>query len=225
MSGVRLFYLDDSGAQSSGIVVFGWVELPVACWRPALRSWLDWRKALHDAIGLPASYELHATKFANGRGRPTKTDWDHSKGNRSAVMAEALRTVASLPGVSTGAVFRDTKGTNYSDAKATAYADLVVMIDVRLADTGQHGFVVMDGDGSDPSYRQAHRSLRLATRNLIEDPFFQGSHLSQWVQIADLVAYAAYQAVLRAPGKEPMWDWYSDLLGPACVHGGRPREI
>lgn len=225
VSEVRLFYIDDSGAQSSNLVVYGWVELPVAEWRPALRSWLDWRKALNDSIGLPASYELHATKFANGRGRPTKTDWDHSKADRSRVMVEALTTIAALPGVSTGAVFRDTKGTGFFDAKATLYADLVTMIDVRLADTGRYGFVVMDGDGTDPSYRQAHRSLRLATRNLVEDPFFQGSHLSQWVQIADLVAYAAYQSVLRAPGKELMWDWYPDLLGPACATGGRPQAM
>ncbi|MEU4738885.1 DUF3800 domain-containing protein [Actinosynnema sp. NPDC023658] len=225
MSEVRLFYIDDSGAQSAELVVFGWVELLVTDWRPALRSWLDWRKALHATTGLPASYELHATKFANGRGRPTKTDWDHSKAHRSAVMVEALGAIAGLPGVRTGAVFRDTKGTNYFDAKATAYADLVTTIDVRLVDTGQHGFVIMDGDGTDPSYRQAHRGLRLATRNLIEDPFFQGSHLSQWVQVADLVAYTAYQAVLRAPGKELMWEWYADLLGPACANGGRPQPI
>lgn len=180
---------------------------------------------LNDSIGLPASYELHATKFANGRGRPTKTAWDHSKANRSTVMVEALSTIAVLPGVSTGAVFRDTKGTGYPDAKAALYADLVTMIDVRLVDTGRHGFVIMDGDGTDSSYRQAHRGLRLATRNLIEDPFFQGSHLSQWVQVADLVAYAAYQSVLRAPGKEVMWDWYPDLLGATCTGGGRPRAM
>lgn len=218
MSEVRLFYIDDSGAQSSELVVYGWVELSVTEWRPALRSWLDWRKALNDSIGLPASYELHATKFANGRGRPTKTDWDHSKANRSRVMVEALSTIAALPGVSAGAVFRDTEGTGYFDAKAALYADLVTMIDVRLVDTGRHGFVIMDGDGTDPSYRQAHR-------NLVEDPFFQGSHLSQWVQVADLVAYAAYQSVLRAPGKELMWDWYPDLLGARCTNGGRPQAI
>ena len=75
------------------------------------------------------------------------------------------------------------------------------------------------------SYRQAHRSLRLATRNLVEDPFFQGSHLSQWVQVADLVAHAAYQCVLRAPGKELMWEWYPDLLGSSGANGGRPQAI
>ncbi|MGM1064229.1 DUF3800 domain-containing protein [Saccharothrix sp. Mg75] len=225
MSDVRLFYIDDSGARSSALVVYGWVELSVADWRPALRSWLDWRKHLNATSGVPASYELHATRFANGRGRPTKTDWDHSKANRSRAMVDALRTIAAMPGVRTGAVCRDAAGTRYADAKAAVYADLIRMIDDRLTATGRHGLVIMDGDGTDPSYRQAHRTLKLATRNLVEDPLFQGSHLSQWVQVADLVAYAAYQAVLRAPGKELMWDWYPELLGSTCTTGGKPQVV
>ncbi len=223
VSDVRLFYIDDSGAQTSQLVVYGWVELSVSDWRPALRSWLDWRKALHASTGLPASYELHATKFVNGRGRPTGTGWDRSKANRSAVVVDALSAIAAMPGVRTGAVCRDTTGARYVDAKARLYADLVTEIDARLVAADHHGFVIMDGDGTDPSYRQAHRSLRLATRNLVEDPFFQGSHLSQWVQVADLVAYAAYQCVLRAPGKEVMWDWYPELLGRVCAMGGKPQ--
>ncbi|MBY8852710.1 hypothetical protein K7G98_32590, partial [Saccharothrix sp. MB29] len=135
MSDVRLFYIDDSGAQSSALVVYGWVELSVADWRPALRSWLDWRKELNATSGVPASYELHATKFANGRGRPTKTEWDHSKANRSRVVVDALGTIAAMPGVRTGAVCRDTSGTRYVDAKAALYTDLIAMIDARLVAT------------------------------------------------------------------------------------------
>jgi len=40
---------------------------------------------------------------------------------------------------------------------------------------------------------------------------------------ADLVAYAAYQCVLRAPGKELVWDWYPELLGRVCAVGGKPQ--
>lgn len=225
MSDVRLFYIDDSGAQSARLVVYGWVELLVPDWRPALRSWLDWRKQLNTRTGLSASYELHATRFANGRGRPTKTDWDHHKANRSTVMVDALNAIAAMPGVRAGAVCHDTTGSRYADAKAALYADLITMIDGRLAEAGEHGLVIMDGDGTDPSYRHAHRGLELATRDLVEAPFFQGSHLSQWVQVADLVAYAAYQCVLRAPGKELMWDWYPDLLGASCTTGGKPRVL
>ncbi|WNV86701.1 DUF3800 domain-containing protein [Umezawaea sp. Da 62-37] len=225
MSDVRLFYIDDSGAQTSNLAVYGWVELLVPDWRPALRSWLNWRKALNDSVGLPASYELHATKFANGRGRPTGTGWDHRKANRSQFMVDALSMISEMPGVRTGAVCRDTTGKRFSEAKAMLYSDLVAMLDGRLVDAGQHGFVIMDGDGTDPSYRQAHRNLKLDTRNLVEDPFFQGSHLSQWVQVADLVAYAAYQAVLRAPGKEIMWEWYPSLLGHVCSTGGGARMM
>jgi hypothetical protein len=223
---MRLFYVDDSGAESSRTVVFGWVELLVTDWRPALRMWLDWRQALNSSVGLPASYELHGTKFANGRGRPTGTDWDHHKAHRSTTMVDALSTIARLPGVQAGAIYRKVPArTKYYDGKATAYADLVAMLDQRLTNAGELGMVVMDGDGTDPLYRTTHRGLKLATRSIIEDPIFQGSHLSQWVQMADLVAYSAYMAVLQAPGKAALWGWYPDLLGPTSSTGQHPLNL
>mgnify|MGYP001677526960 FL=1 len=54
-------------------------------------------------------------------------------------------------------------------------------------------------------------SLNLKTRNIIEDPFFINSHTSQWIQVADLIAYSAYQCVLHSPAKEFTWDWYPRL--------------
>ncbi|MGP9613777.1 DUF3800 domain-containing protein [Brachybacterium sp. AOP42-B2-9] len=54
------------------------------------------------------------------------------------------------------------------------------------------GLLVMDGDGTDTSYIAAHHELPIATRSLLEDPGSQHSSRSQWVQIADLIAYAAY---------------------------------
>jgi hypothetical protein len=39
--------------------------------------------------------------------------------------------------------------------------------------------IVMDGNGEDPAYYDAHRGLRLARRRIIEDPLFQHSHRSQ----------------------------------------------
>ncbi|MCK2241252.1 MULTISPECIES: DUF3800 domain-containing protein [unclassified Crossiella] len=104
-------------------------------------------------------------------------------------------------------------------------ADLVTALDLRLAENDEYGLIIMDGDGTDPSYRGAHRSLKLATRRIVEDPAFQGSHLSQLVQLADLVAYSAYMHVLRQPAKQLMWDWYPDLLGGSCMVGGQPLVL
>lgn len=82
----------------------------------------------------------------------------------------------------------------------------------------------MDGDGSDPGYAAAHRDLKLAHRRVIEDPIFLAAHASQWVQMADLVAWSAYQGLLRHPGKEFAWEWYHRHLRDVDVADG-PRAI
>jgi len=79
---------------------------------------------------------------------------------------------------------------------------------------------VMDGDGSDRGYLNAHRNLKLASRNIIEDPLFQAAHRSQWIQMADLVAWAAYQSILQNPKKQFAWNWYKTHLGTCDVNGG-----
>jgi len=222
---VRLFYVDDSGASETRTIVFGWVELDVTAWRPVLRSWLDWRSELQRTIGIPTDYELHGTKFVGGRGHPTGTEWDAHKAERLPVIADALRTVGRMPGLAVGAVYAcadDRRG--YRDLKARAYVELVQALDERLTAAGDFGMIVMDGDGTDPTYRAAHRELKLASRSLIEDPFFHASNHSQWVQMADLVAYAAYMHLAQLPSKEPTWQWYRDHLGTA-VTGATPLEL
>jgi hypothetical protein len=37
----------------------------------ALATWLAWRAQLAAIEGIPKNYELHATRFANGRGNPS----------------------------------------------------------------------------------------------------------------------------------------------------------
>ncbi|QGK71418.1 DUF3800 domain-containing protein [Allosaccharopolyspora coralli] len=222
----RLFYVDDSGSEQTGIAVYGWVELAVPDWNGVLRGWLDFRHELYSTLGIPADYELHATKFVGGRGRPTGTAWDEVKSHRAVVMGQALRVLAWLPGLSVGAVYRPTPpGTKYYLSKAHAYAELIRRLDARLGADHEHGLLIMDGDGTDPTYRLAHRELKLDTRQLIEDPLFEGSHHSQWVQMADLVAYTAYMHLARIPTKERTWGWWRDFLAAAAVTGPNPQNL
>ena len=162
----RLFYVDDSGAERSGLATYSWIELTLEQWSPALCQVLDWRDALSEAHGIPKGRELHAVEFANGRGNPSVhgDEWNRRKSLRRQVM---------------------------------------------------------DGDGTDASYLSAHRGLAVRRRSLIEDPFFQHSARSQWVQIADLVAYAGYQSVAQLPQKKFTWHWYPSLA-PALAE---PMEV
>jgi hypothetical protein len=96
----------------------------------------------------------------------------------------------------------------------------VAHLDERCGRVGEYGMVFMGGDGSAHSYYAAHRSLKLADRYIIEDPLFQASHRSQWVQMADVAAWSAYQGLVRLPGRRFAWDWYTRYLAARDVNGG-----
>ncbi|WLQ45607.1 DUF3800 domain-containing protein (plasmid) [Streptomyces laculatispora] len=219
----KLIYIDDSGAVETGFILYGWIGIDVAQWSRALRCWLDFRKTLYSETGIPADFEFHSTKFINGRDRPSvNAAWNRSKGNRRLVAQQALDVLASMPGSHAGAVYRRTgkKGPAYAEERASVYEATLHHLDRRLAAAGDHGIIVMDGDGSDPSYQREHRKLKLGTRHIVEDPWFAGSDTNQPVQIADLLAYTAYQCVLNHPGKKFMWDWWAQRL-PAAGAPGR----
>lgn len=220
----RIFYIDDSGSAATGYVVYGWAEIDIAQWSAALRQLLDFRKKLYADTGIPADYELHATQFIAGRGTPSNRDaWNRQKRNRGQVAQKHLAAIAKMPGTRVGAVWRHTneKGRAYYDQRAAVYQALLTGLDDRLAAAGDHGIIVMDGDGSDLTYQREHRKLKLNSRRIVEDPWFIGSHNSQPVQAADLLAYTAYQVVQRHPGKGFMWGWWTKHLPGA----EQPRRI
>lgn len=224
---VRLFYLDDSGAEDTGYVTYSWVEVDITDWRTGLRTWLDWRHAISERYRIPVQAELHATQFIGGRGNPSLDErWNRQPAQRLDVATEALRVVGSTPCLSVGTVYRRTTARRraFHTQRTEVYEQLVHLIDGRLITDGDLGILIMDGDGSDPSYVSAHRSLKLSTRAIIEDPVFQHSHVSQWVQIADLVAWVTYQHLLRHPGKRHVWDWYQTYLERCDVYA-KPRAV
>jgi hypothetical protein len=208
---------------STGIVLYAWIEVTAQDWSSGLRAWLDLRRQLARDFGVPPSFELHAAKFVGGRHLiSTDPAVNRSKAARREIMERALRVIGSTVTLKVGTCHRRTEaiGTEYAKARAKLYASMVGHLDDRLARHGELGLVFMDGDGTEPGYRAAHRDLPLAQRRILEDPLFQGSHLSQWVQMADLVAWSTYQGLLRHPGKQFAWDWAADLLSGADANGG-----
>lgn len=219
---VRLIYVDDSGAERSGHATYSWLELRIDDWRLALRQVLDWRHQLARDYQIPVTYELHATKFVNGRGNPSlDPDWNRHKAKRSLVVDDAFQMLTGAPWLSVGTVYSHTslRGRGFADERTRVYGELVTQLDRRLTAAGEFGILYMDGDGTDRSYIAAHRELKLATRSLIEDPAFQHSHSSHLVQVADLIAYASYQHILQLPEKWFAWPWYPSLAGKD-VNGG-----
>ncbi len=110
--------------------------------------------------------------------------------------------------------------TKYARHRNDVYQRFVLQLNARLADHHEHGMIFTDGDGSDPSYRDAHRALTAQHRRVLEDPQFPRSTENAWLQLADFVAWTAFQHLHRAPNRRVAWHWYDTYLAPCDVHGG-----
>ena len=135
-----------------------------------------------------------------------------------------LDTLRCSEGLTVGSVYRKGDPAHLAATKRELYRDLIMRFENELASTDSLGVVVMDGDGSDSSYRTTHRQLKLDERRIIEDAIHLDSKSSQLVQMADLVAWSAYAAVDRHPRNEFAWGWYEQYLAERDP-GRQPKEL
>ncbi|WP_370376524.1 DUF3800 domain-containing protein [Catenulispora sp. GAS73] len=221
----RMYYVDDSGDNKAGIAVYSWIEVDPEQAMTALAVWLRFRGRLFELHQIPEEVEIHAVKFLSGRGRPSAEEKvNKSKELRHEIFLDALKTISELPGVNVGAVYRRSphRPSRFADVMRDTFCKLVLGIDRRLFLTGLQGVMIIDGEGDSScrEYFRLFRGLDLSGRQLIGGPLFQPSDESQWVQIADIVAYTAFQSVIRRPGREFCWTWYEDYIDP-----DGPREV
>jgi len=216
----RLVYIDDSGHPRTGLVAYGWIEFSPAHWSHVLRAWLDTRKMLWREFGVAIPTELHTTDYVWGRGRISKRVPDRHIHNGVEFLKDfgrevaltCLETLRCTEGLTVGAVYRRGAPECFQATKSDAYRALVSRFEVELAAQDSHGLVFMDGDGSDASYRTAHRELKLRDRRVIEDAIHLDSSTSQLMQMADLVAWSAATAIEKHDRSEFAWSWYGDYL-------------
>ena len=227
-----MIYIDDSGHPQSGLVVYGWIEFRPDHWSSVLRCWLDTRKFLWREFRVAIQKELHTTDYVNGRGRLTKTVPDRHlhqgveywKDFGREVALGCLETLRCTEGMTVGSVYRRGPACSLADTRRALYGDLIGRFEEELAATDSLGIVVMDGDGSDTSYRSTHRQLKLADRRIVEDAIHLDSKSSQLVQMADLVAWSAYAAVDRHTHNSFAWEWYQQFLSERDPARG-PQEM
>lgn len=215
-----MIYIDDSGHPHTGLVVYGWIEFPPFKWPDVLRSWLLIRKALWREYGIPITKELHATDYVNGRGRISKQipsryverGQELWKDLGRDVALRCLDALRCAQGARVGAVWRWGDPKDLGRTRSEAYESLVCRFEKELKENDELGIIFMDGDGSDPTYRQSHRKLKLSERRVLEDAIHIDSKRSQLVQMADLIAWSAAAHIDRYPKNEFAWNWYSQYL-------------
>ncbi|ONK15212.1 hypothetical protein [Streptomyces sp. MP131-18] len=166
-------------------------------WRAERRRWF----AEH---GVPVDFELHARDFLAGRGRPGGRNPLKIERYRMAQSALELLGAQSALTITTAWTVHPA---GWRAAKGAAYRGLLRSLDRLLDRSGEHGALIVDGDGSDAMYEEAHTEVRPARvpRPAVQVP----AHVSDWLQMADLVAHTAFQAIARQESRRALWGWYS----------------
>jgi hypothetical protein len=217
-----LAYLDDSGDTVNHDVMAGLI-VPLSDWATCLKVWLDWRRFLFRRWGIPADFELHAQEFLRPKKHPVPTNHPRAHkvatsrindqvGQRHEVYRRSLETLSYMPRARAVAVC-----CHAQDRLETYRRLLSTLHDIVEAEDTRTLVMV---DGFDTRFRKEHRSLELETRCVFEDPWHEYSHESQFLQIADLIAHAAFQHVARQESRKFMWDWYPNQLSKIRVDLG-----
>lgn len=199
---MRLIYCDDSG--NADLAVYSFVEVATDNWNQALEIWLDARKSIRDTFSIPVRWELHAVDFLAGRGNPsTDPMWNRNRSNRLQVAEYFVQTLNVMP-INWMVFYSRTR------RRSATYRSALTQINHRLSIADQRALIMIDGDGSDPIYLEAHRNLDSQNRRIVEDPWYQGSHSNQWIMIADLIAYLGFQSIRNLDS--PYQYWYQEHL-------------
>jgi hypothetical protein len=214
----RLLYIDDSGRPQAGLAVFGWIEFAPHDWSAVLATWLTLRKRLWREFRIPVTQELHTSGYVHGRGRITAGLTTVHGAPRSwkefgrQVARECLDTMRCTQGLTVGAVYRHGPPAEFARTKQRLYVSLLERLDDELRASGSLGMIFIDGDGSDGTFRAAHRRLEVPGRQVVEDAIHVDSASSQLIQMADLVAWCANATIDHAAANEFARDWYDAFL-------------
>jgi uncharacterized protein DUF3800 len=211
-------YIDESGntgdPSNGGSLTFvlGCVLVDADSWPTVFDGLLRFRRRIRDKFGVRMRSEIKANYLIRNSGdlRP----YGLGQGARRVIYRAHLRVLSSL-GVRAFAVVVDkrTGFTSPADCFDLAWEGLLQRLE-RTSTKEKTRFVVVHDEGENDAVRRwVRRARRYLTAGsaygggkivapavqLIDDPVARQSRQSYFIQVADLVAYAAFRSVIR-PG-------------------------
>lgn len=208
---MHLCYVDESGDSRHGTLLTA-VLVENQHWSGLLGAWLQGRREIHKAFGVPKTKEIHANQLYKGRGSYCDTleqDLNFGTRNRASagrMLLTELGKFENFTAITIG---------SSEISKPKAYARLIAWLEDWAALNDTQLMVFYDGQQGLPDpgeeasasklhelweravrdaapYREVHRDLDLSNRRIVEDPIMQDSRYSQLIQVADLIAYGAF---------------------------------
>jgi hypothetical protein len=216
----RTLYVDDSG-DSRNLMIFSCLDLDDCFLLEAHTHWVRFREEIAREGVLAAHVPLHAVNLIGGRGRHVHSYDEHGLSRERHrqymrnVVWRGLQAIADMPSIRVRVAYRRIFLSKTD--RPELYLAMLTEMNRDLADSDEIAKVIIDGDGTNPSFREAHRRLPAVNRRIDGNPIFLPSARCDLLQAADLVAYAAYQSLAANPNRSFMWDWFKQAFPQA--HG------
>lgn len=227
-------YIDESKEQNS-IFVYSALIVRGERWSSVFSTVKDFRRRLRAEHGIFQSHELHAWKFASGKGQIS--DRPLSKLQRASVFRQTLSFI------STCRSFRLFTSINVNELYA--FERLVNRINRTADEFGEHVLLFCD-EGQEVEFTRRIRKMRIhnpipsnrgvwtvsdsMTRNIpvtriVEDPIFKDSKDSYFIQLVDFCSYALLRMERPIPTRSVLgYDQMFSLLEPIVVKSANPRD-
>jgi hypothetical protein len=239
-------YVDESGdtgvSQGSSLTyTLGCVLIDADHWPDAFDNFLDFRRRVRDSFGVPMRAEIKANYLLRNSG-PLR-GLHLAPAQRHLIYRAHLRMVDHLPARAFAiTVDKRNKSTTPKHIFDLAWEGLLQRLE-RTSTKEKVTFMISHDEGENDSVRrwvrQSRRYLTAGSaygagtltnpaRRLVDDPIPRKSDQSYFIQLADLVAYAAFRSVVP-PGpaiaqicSQHMWGELGNATHRA-VSGLRPR--
>lgn len=227
-------YIDESKEQNS-VFVYSALILRGESWLSVFSTVKDFRKRLKADHGVYQSHELHAWKFASGKGQIA--DRPLSKVQRAEIFRETLVFISQCR------KFRLFTSINVNELYA--FERLVNRINRTAEERGEHVLLFCD-EGQEVEFTRRIRKMRIhnpipsnrgvwaegdaPTRNIpvtriVEDPIFKDSKDSYFIQLVDFCSYALLRMERPIPSRSVLgYDRMFEVLEPVVAKFANPRD-
>jgi hypothetical protein len=233
-----LVYLDES-KEDNKFYVYSALVVESDSWNDTFNAIKAFRQDLRKRHGIFMRQELHAWKFASGKGQiATKPI---AKAARARIFEEVMQFIANpklfkiISSVNTEEFYAFDRLINRINRTAEAHKTNAILI----CDEGQEAQFTrrlrkMRVHNPIPSNQGTWGNLGTTTKNIttdriIEDPFFKDSSASYFIQLVDFCAYALLRSERPLQSRTALgYDKMYDLLKPITLsvnNSKDPRQL
>ena len=225
-------YIDESGdtgissLRSSATFTLGCVLIDAEDWNDEFDDLIEMRRRLRDRFKIPVRAEIKANYLVRSSGALNSVQL--SPGERSLIYRAHLKQLAASGKMQAfGIVVHKSMENSGEIVLAAAWKPLLQRLERASFHSDQSPMLIIHDEGANPTIRKLARqsrrhllagsatgtgSLSVPFSKLVEDPFPKASHESYFLQLADLVAYAAFRRLyppspaISQVVPQKMWD-------------------